>query len=278
MRVIKAFNNNAVLGRTDDGQEVIVMGKGVGFKKYPKDPINLKTIEKTFILKSQADTDSFHDLFDKIPFQDVELAGEVIELGKELLPFELNDSLLITLSDHISYMLRRIREGLTFSSPLLWEIKTIYPDEYAAGRKAADFLRRKTGLEIPDSEEAFIALHFANAHLDTTDMEETILLTKIIDQVLEIVQYHYHIKISETSYEFTRFAAHLRLFVKRCLSGGASQDNTALLAVIKAKYQKDYRCALKIKKYLETIYSWKISEDELLYLSLHLNRIGQKHS
>src|SRR5699024_3052911 len=97
-------------------------------------------------------------------------------------------------------------------NPLEWDIKTIYPDEYKYSLEAVDFLRKKTKLDIPKREAAFIALHFINSHYDSDNMHETLEVTKIIQNVINIVNYHYGKEFDENSYAFSRFIVHLRYF------------------------------------------------------------------
>lgn len=274
MRIKKVFNNNVVLVIDDLGKEQIVMGKGVGFQKFPKDLIDTNKIEKRFIFNDKESLNDLYTLLGRIPLSDVELASEIIEMGKETLGYKLNDTILITLSDHISYMLKRIDEGLVFRNPLQWEIKQIYPEEYEFSKRAVEYLRVKTGKDIPDSEAAFITLHFANAHLETDNMEETLLLTKIIDSILDIIKYNYGIEMNEYSFDYTRFISHLRCFISRQLKNESVNVDTSLLEIVKIKYPEDYKCAKKIKMFLEVTYKWNVSENELLYLTLHLNRLS----
>lgn len=277
MIVKKVFNNNVVLVKNESFVEQIVMGKGVGFKKFPNDPIDEDKVEKRFIFDDQDDVNNFSQMIRRIPLQDIELAIEIVEKGKAALAVPLSDCILITLSDHISHMLERVRAGLFFNSPLQWEIKQIYPDEYKFSQEAVCYLREKTDLDIPDGEAAFITLHFANAHLETKDMEETLLLTKIIDQILDLIKYYYRMEMDEKSYDFTRFITHLRYFVKRQLENEENKIDSSFITLIELKYPHDFECSLKIKSFLENTYSWEISEDELLYLTIHLNRLN-RHS
>ncbi len=48
MIILKVFNNNSVVALSDDRQDVIVTGAGVGFHKKPGDRIDEHRIEKRF--------------------------------------------------------------------------------------------------------------------------------------------------------------------------------------------------------------------------------------
>ena len=46
MNVTKVINNNIVISENEEKQELVVMGKGLGFKKKPGDAIDDTKIEK----------------------------------------------------------------------------------------------------------------------------------------------------------------------------------------------------------------------------------------
>lgn len=276
LTIKKVFNNNVLLVANESGNEEIVMGKGLGFKRKALDTLDedLSKIDKTFVLEDKTSVKAFQALLERINISEIELASNIIQEGEHELGYKCSDNILLTLSDHIGFMLKRIRQGEVFATPLEWDIQTIYPDEYAYAKKAVSKLKKETGLDIPKQEAAFIALHFINANPEASGMEETLLSTKIIQNVLNITNYYYKKRFDETSYNFSRFVVHIRYFVLRYLHDEVDDDSTSILNVVAIKYQNDYRCALKIKEFLESTYDWKISENELLYLTLHLNRLA----
>lgn len=274
MRVIKVFNNNVTLVLNDDNSEEIIMGKGVGFNKTEGEIVASSLIEKRFVLQNSKSVNDFQNLFSRIDMDDIELASDIIQSGEEELGCKPNDTILLTLSDHISFVLKRAKENAYFRTPLEWDIKQIYPKEYQYALKAVAMMRERTGYEIPDQEAAFIALHFINAYGENKGMEETLLYTKIIQNVIDITKYHYGKEFDETSFDFTRFVTHIRYFIKRQLSNALSEMDSTIVNVVASRYPNDYQCALKIKKFLEQTYHWEINKNELLYLSLHLNRLA----
>ncbi|EOL50063.1 BglG family transcription antiterminator LicT [Enterococcus caccae] len=275
MKILKVFNNNVSLVLNDDNIEEIIMGKGVGFNKREGDVIDSALIEKRFVLEGNNSVSNLDNLLARIDIEDIELASDIIQLGEAELEQSIDDSILLTLSDHIGFVLNRAAEGLQMRSPLEWDIKQIYTKEYAFALKAVQMMREKTGIEIPDQEAAFITLHFVNAYNSTSNMNETMLTTKIIQSIIDIIKYHYGKEYDETSYDFTRFITHIRYFVKRQLDKEvSSNEDSTLINLIAVKYEQDYQCAVKIKTFLEQQYDWTISNDELMYLTLHLNRLS----
>ncbi|MFR4457825.1 MAG: CAT RNA binding domain-containing protein [Mediterraneibacter gnavus] len=53
MQVVKVLNNSLVLAVNENGEEVILMGKGIGYKKSIGEKIVSSQIEKIFELKDK---------------------------------------------------------------------------------------------------------------------------------------------------------------------------------------------------------------------------------
>ena len=49
--ILKVINNNVVSALDESGEEIVVMGKGVGFAKKPGTPVDEGRIEKRFFLE-----------------------------------------------------------------------------------------------------------------------------------------------------------------------------------------------------------------------------------
>ena len=191
MELIKALNNNVALVKNNNNQEEIVMGSGIAFKVHSGEQINEALVEKHFTLDQKGGNETITSLLNRITVDDIELASKIIHTGEERLGYHCSDSILVTLSDHLGMMLDRAKKGLYFATPLQWDIRLIYPEEYKYSKWVIQELREKTGYDIPDQEAAFIALHFINARNDGNAMEETIFSTKIIQSILNITRVHY---------------------------------------------------------------------------------------
>lgn len=85
-------------------------------------------------------------------------ATQNYRLGKRL-----NDSIYVSLTDHINFAIQRNQKGLDIKNALLWETKRLYKDEFAIGKEALVMVKNKTGVSLPEDEAGFIALHIVNA-------------------------------------------------------------------------------------------------------------------
>ena len=275
MKIIKIFNNNAVVAKDNNKNEIVVMGCGIAFKKSIGEELDSNLIEKTFILKQKEASEKFKLLLEDIPLEHVSLSYDIIEYAKNFLGVELNDYIYVTLTDHMSYSIKIFKEGVKRPNALIWEIKKFYPKEFAVGVKALEFIKDEINLELEEDEAANIALHLINAQVNknSDNVEDIMHITKMVGDILNIVTYTYNIKLDEKSLNYERFVTHLRFFFKRLYNNEKNKSNDDfLLNQIRVKYPEAYRCMLKIERYLEK----ELDSEEQLYLTLHIQRVTER--
>lgn len=274
MKVVKVINNNLVKSYNEKKQEILVMGCGLGFKKKQGDCIDESLIEKIYTCVNQTHTDRLSSLLEKVPFEYVQLTNEIISYAKVSLGKKLNENIYLTLTDHISYALERIQNGLILKNALLWEIKRFYNHEYLIGKEALSMIKKKTGIELPEDEAGFIALHLVNASMDYAEMGQVTHMTQIIQRIINIVKYHFHVELDEYSLHYERFITHLKFFVQRVFNGAEiNESDKDFLTVLKEQFKNEYQCTLKIRDYMLKEFQKELTEDELIYLTVHIKRI-----
>lgn len=273
MEISRIINNNVICVINEDNEELVLMGNGIGFKKKKGDEVDDEKIEKVFSINNKNVSTKLHELLSEIPMEHIKLCDEIIKKAKKVLNKELNDNIYVTLTDHISYAIKRFKEGHIFDNVLLWEIKKFYTEEFHIGQDALLMIWEETGIELPEDEAGFIALHIVNAQLNS-NMNSTMEITKLIQSSLKLVKYYYHIDIDENSLYYTRFVTHLKYFAQKVFSNKIDADKTDdLFPIIQKQYPDAFKCAMKIADYVEREYKKKVSEEELVYLTVHIKRI-----
>ncbi len=63
------------------------------------------------------------DILSSIPTEYIELCHDIVQYAKQKLSIELDDSLYISLMDHITTSIERYNKGVILKNKLLWEIK-----------------------------------------------------------------------------------------------------------------------------------------------------------
>lgn len=59
MRIDRILNNNVVIIKDENGEEQVVCGKGIAYKKKAGDLLSEKLINKVFVLKDTAQKQHF---------------------------------------------------------------------------------------------------------------------------------------------------------------------------------------------------------------------------
>jgi beta-glucoside operon transcriptional antiterminator len=273
MKIHKVINNNVISVITDQNKEMVVMGRGLAFKKKPGDPVDETLIEKVFKLENKDLSEHFKTLLEEIPLEYMDISDDIIRFAKETLGKKLNDSIYVSLTDHIHFAVHRQKNGMEIKNALLWEIKRFYKEEFAIGKHALDIIEQKTGIRLPEDEAGFIALHVVNAELNE-EMTNIVNITKVIQEILTIVKYHFKIDFDEESLNYYRFITHLKFFAQRILSKTYLNCNDDFLFnVISEKYKDAAVCTEKVKEFVFKQYNYELTTDEMLYLTIHLARV-----
>lgn len=278
MIIKRILTNNAVVIDDENQQEKIVCGKGIAFKKRPGMEIDEMSINQTFILEGGGEYSRFEQLLKDVPLEYLELSSEIINMAKLEFAKKFKDNVIITLSDHLYVAIKRCREGMTISNPLLWDIKNFYEIEYDIGLRALWLIKNKFHIQLPNDEAGFIALHIVNVELDEDNMDHIFQVTKVIQEIMTIVKYHFHAEFDTSNVYYYRFITHLKFFALRLLKDNQfnEDEENELLDVVKDKYCTSYECVLKIKDFLEKKYNYTLQEDEIVYLTIHVHRVVHK--
>jgi beta-glucoside operon transcriptional antiterminator len=119
IKVRKVLNNNVIVTRCDKNKEVIVMGKGLAFGLKMGDDIDQDRIDKTFALNSSKEVSRFQELMEQVSEECLEISEQLIDFAKERLGKKLNNSIYITLTDHINTMIERAKIGAYLKNTML---------------------------------------------------------------------------------------------------------------------------------------------------------------
>ncbi|CAM3788539.1 BglG family transcription antiterminator LicT [Alkalicoccus chagannorensis] len=279
MKIAKVFNNNVVLTYDQQNQELVVMGKGIAFQKKKGDVLDPEQVDKTFILQREGMAAKLAELLTDVPEQYLHLAEEIASAAAETLDASLDDYIYVSLTDHISYAVTRQKQGIELQNPILWEVRKFYPKEYEAGVEALDRIERATGVRLGEDEAASIALHLLNSQIGSEDMSSMVQVTKIVQNILTIVTYHFRMKLDETSVNYERFLTHLRFFAYRVIRqerAPPADPDDFLYEQVRKKYEDAFRCANKIAAYMEETYQRSVSKEEIVFLTLHLERVTSR--
>lgn len=275
MKIFKILNNNVVVIKNEKDVEQIVMGSGIGYKKKRGDLVEESKVDKLFALSNQDVFNNFQELIVNIPLEYIQLGEEIVALAKLKLGRRLNDMIYISLTDHIYTAVTRSQEGINVQNFLLWETKRFYKTEYEIGLEALDLIEKKTGIRLTDDEAGFIALHLVNATMEEEESQDIYQITEIMQEITKIVKYEFNFDFDEDSIYYYRFITHLKFFAKRLISNtiyqGDNEDD--LLQLVRNKYPNSYHTVNKISDFMHDKYNYTLSNEEKVYLTIHIQRV-----
>ncbi|MGM0214782.1 BglG family transcription antiterminator LicT [Enterococcus sp. AZ109] len=277
MQIQKILNNNVVIATDSKNNEIVVMGRGLAFQKKVGDEISEECIDKKYRLANNELSQKLQELLEDVPVSYLELANDIIEDAREVLKDPLSDLLYISITDHLYSAIQRVKSGVRLRNLLLWDIKRFFPEEFAIGKKAVANIYKKYRVDLGEDEAGNIALHLVNAQTEA-DNEDVYELTELMQEIIQITSYYFKVQFEEDSVYFYRFTTHLRFFASRIMSKNQLSDETddELLLIIQKKYKNAYQCVEKIAEFIQKKYQYPMSNDEKLYLTIHIARLVQK--
>ena len=270
----KVINNNIISAYEKSGAEVIVMGRGIGFKKKQGEVVPADQISKIFRIKSRTLTEQFKELLANMPLERVRISDEIISHAKDHLKLKLNQSIYVTLTDHINFAIERVSQGLEPQNALLWEIKRFYPQEFQLGIYALELIHDRLGILLPEDEAGFIALHFVNAEYGT-DIRDAVKFPDQMQAIVDIVERELGILLDESSLHYERFMTHIKFLIQRIYRKELlSSEDRELSLMMQRKYPREYQCSVKVAEYIMQATGCRLSEEEIMYLSVHIRRVS----
>ena len=281
MVIKRVFNNNVAMVTSDDGAELIVIGRGLCFGRRAGDLVEASSVEKTYALCESTANDAraldrLSSLLESIPVINLAISEDIFEMLREELDVNIDDAILIALADHITLALDRERKGVPCENPLLLEIQQFYRKEYGLAGRALKIIKDYLGIQMSDEERGFITLHIVNATMPQR-ADRLIVSVQLVRDVLAIVSDRYQTALDDTSLPYERFVRHLQFFAQRALDPKAGQvEDDALFLIERNNYPKAFSRSEAIADHLLAAFGVSVTDAEKSYLAYHIvNLLGE---
>ncbi|NPV44379.1 MAG: PRD domain-containing protein [Firmicutes bacterium] len=272
-KVNKVFNNN-VIWVTDikTQEEAVLVGKGIGFglSKEQMAKINTADIERQFYFFDKSNYQQYKGIINYINKRIIGVSEEIIAMVCRELGEPLNEHIHVALADHINFTLERLEGNLEITNPFLVEIQTLYPTEYHLASKAAEIIKRELGIDIPEGEKGFIAMHIHAARVNR-EVSRTVKYTSLINKMVYIIEGETGIKLDKNGMNYARLITHMRFAIERMEKD--IQSVNPLLERIESEFPTAFSIAEKLGRVMEERFEKPVPKEELGYLAIHLQRI-----
>ena len=242
MRIIKIFNNNSIAAISPELGDIILTGSGIGFQKKVGDSVDSTKIEKTYMFKEDPHKRLERD--DDISPDCYEITDKIVSRAIKKLKSRYYGEIFLTMTDHISFALKRKQENIRIPYVVLGDVSILYKNEYEIGLWALSYIKKKTGITLDLEEANYIALHLVNFSMDNN----THNATKILSFVTERIFTGQEINLKDTTED-------IRQLLK---------ENLRLSM-----------CINRIVKHIKEKYKYDLSPDEQTFLCIHIKRVMQ---
>lgn len=212
-----------------------------------------------------------------IPESYLEITESIVETLKRDYNKELHDIIYVSLTEHIHSAVERFKNGIEIKNPLLNEIKSLYREEYSVALKGLEIIKNKLGVAFGKDEAGYITSHIINAQLDGS-MNNTAEITRIVQKILNIIEFNLLIDIREDSPSYDRVVTHLKFLSLRVLNNTINDEDDELFEIFRKKYPQCYNCVNVISDYFMKEYNYYLTKAEKMYLIIYIQRLQKEAS
>lgn len=267
--VSKIFNNNLLLVNSDENEKIL-FGKGIGFGRRPgyKIPKGFK-VDKIFVISDKENRNNFNSVIDRVDSEFFAACEEgIYEISKKI-DQELNEAIHIGLIDHLYFAVKRLKNNEVIENPFLVEIETLYNKAFILAGMIADKLSKEFNINIPEDEIGFIALHIHSA-MNNGTVSNTLKNSYLGNTIVEHVEDKLGVYIDRKSLDYARFLTHIKFALQRIMEN--RPINNQLTNMIKEAYPTSFEISKEIAKIIEDEIGTSVAEDEVTYLTIHIER------
>lgn len=273
MLALKKINNNFALCKDNSGTTLIAYGKGIGFGQFPCE-VPLGRIDATYYNVEP----QLMSMLGNLPDDIFRVSRDVVRYAQEISKKPIPNNFVFSLGDHIQFAIDRQKKNIPVKMPFVYEIEHLYETEYNIGKYALRQIQRELHIRLPKDEIIGIALHFINNYQQYSASEDALEFDALLEKVLQIIETQMNLHIDRGSYDCYRFSQHLRYFMKRADEEALYPDGNdhTLYDDMRRMHPEAYQCMKVVQECLEQELTIECSEEEQLYLLIHISRLCMK--
>lgn len=270
-QIKKVLNHNVVqVIDVMKNEECILLGKGIGFGLKEGAWIDPNKIEIKYFIRDSSNLHQYQKLIENCDVRLYFITEEYIGKISKHFNCDYNENLHIGLLDHLNFSIYRFKNNVTVSNIFIDEISAMYEKEYAFAKVMLEDLNQRLGVQLPDVEVGFIALHIHSA-IKGDQVSQTALYLKIVGECLNYIEKAFQIKLEYQSLNRARLITHLKFALKRATEN--KNIDHIMIDHLKYTYPKTYQIAEDLAQDIYNQYGIYLPEGEVAYLTLHIENI-----
>ncbi len=272
-RVKKVLNHNTVIGiQSEDNQEYLLMGKGIGFGKKITERIEVGEEVTVYSLQKSTERGNAGELIQSISPVCLEIAGQILDAAEKEFG-KIDRNILFPMADHIEYAIRRIKANEQISNPLTEDIRVLFHMEYKVAEQMIPILKNQMGIEIDADEIGYIALHIHSA-IEDEKVSQAMQVAQAVRESISQIEQEIGRPIDVMSLAYNRLMNHIRYMAARVMKGEKLKVN--MNDYMGIKFPNAFRIAERVCKQVEGNLRCELSEVEIGYLAMHIERVADE--
>ena len=252
------------------GREAIVLGKGIGFHKRPGDTLEERCIEKVYYVQDEMQS-KFLQMLQNVEPNVMRSAEQILDMADKD-GFSMSNQATISLLDHISFAIERQKKRIALPNLLLNETQMLYPKDYALGQRSLKIIADCCGVELPEDEAGYIALHLVSISVDRNAAYGYL---KFVRGALDIVKQTYGISFDQNDLDVGRLTTHLKFLMQRIQQEGPWKDEEEdpLYAQLLTRDPRHQVCLDQLEDFIRQSTGCTIGNQEKFYILIHLTKL-----
>lgn len=269
----KVINNNVISAYDENQQEVVIMGKGIGFKAHTGDAID-ESGREGFRIENEKLSRQFQEILENIPLEHMQLTSDIITYAKRIWMYSWIQSIYITLTDHINFAIQRQARESSWRMHCCGKPRSfIIRNTWWENMRSIFWM--KTRNKVFRGWGGIYRTPFCECRVRYNDRQRYLCNDKYDTGILEeLVKQEMGIEFDEESLHYERFVTHLKFLAQRLYRHELLKDEEIEFAkLMENKYPGEYECSKHIAEYIEKEYGGQISGEEIMFLAIHIKRV-----
>lgn len=270
-RVKKVLNHNTLIAiGSENSQEYMIMGKGVGFGKKVSERIEIRPEDTVYSLQESTERGNAKELVKSVPPVYLEIAAELLKSAEKTFG-KIDKRILFPLADHLAFAVSRIQNQEQISNPLTEDIRVLFHMEFKVAAEIQDILRERMQIEMDDDEIGYVALHIHSA-IEDAKVSDAMQMAMAVRECISLIEAEIGRPISVMSLSYNRLMNHIRYMVARMM--GNEQLKVNMNDYMGVKFPQAFQMAETICKKICKNLNCELNEVEIGYLAMHIERVA----
>ncbi len=269
-KILKVLNNNSILViDLDTKQELIFLGKGVGFGKKVNQNVSEIENAKAYRFTEQQSRQESIDTIKSISPVFIEIAGGIIEEAEKQFG-NVDNNILLPLADHIAFAIKRMEQGIELKNPFAKEIKVLFEEEYNVAKKGKNLINQKIGVEINDDEVGYITLHVHTA-LTREHVVQSMDVARMIQEGIQTIEKELGAMLDDATISYTRLLTHMKFMILRVIND--EKLHLDMTDYVLENFPDSFALARQICNSFEQSIKKPFPNIEISYFAIHIERV-----